>query len=79
MYYVNATGMQEIRKFLAANHKLGGDHFTDVMLHAWASAAEYQAAEGNPPSIEIKSADAIDGHAIEYTISPEGLNWMSDA
>lgn len=29
---VNATGLAEIAAFLAARHKLGGDHFTPDMV-----------------------------------------------
>lgn len=72
---VNAIGLQEIKTFLAANHKKGGDHFTRDMLQAWAADAEFQLSEGNPATIEIKSWDSIHGCAQEYRISDAGLDW----
>ena len=73
MQTVNKSGLEEIRRFLAENHKLGGDHFTDSMLSAWASEAEFQSAEGNPPSIEIRASDSVSGHTVTYTISAAGM------
>lgn len=73
-YTVNERGLNEIKEFLAANHKLGGNHFTRDMLLAWAADAEFQLAEGNPASIEIKSWDSIHGRAQEFTISAAGLD-----
>ena len=73
MKRVNQQGISEIREFLAANHKLGGDHFSASMLDAWASDAEFQVGEGNPARIEIPAADSVRGWAVEYTISPAGL------
>ena len=73
-YRVNATGLEEIKKFLADNHKLGGEHFDNAMLHAWAHDAEFQLSEGNPASIEIRSWDTISGHTENHTISDAGLD-----
>ena len=70
---VNATGMEEIKEFLADRHKLGGDHFTSDMLRAWAADAEFQLAEGNSPTIEISSRDSASGRTETYTISDAGL------
>lgn len=73
-FSVNAQGKKEILGFLAANHKKGGDHFTDEMLNAWAADAEFQLNEGNDASIEIQSFDAVSGHTETYTISQAGLD-----
>lgn len=73
-YRVNATGLEEIKKFLADNHKLGGEHFDNAMLHAWAQDAEFQLGEGNSASIEIRSCDTVSGHTENYTISDAGLD-----
>ena len=73
-YTVNEQGLDEIKEFLAANHKKGGDHFTHDMLRAWAADAEFQLAEGNRATIEIRSWDSVRGAAIEYTISDAGLD-----
>lgn len=70
--FVNSQGIEEIRLFLVENHKKG-DCFTDDMLHAWASDAEFQLSEGNPACIEIKARDSVHGYAQEYRISAEGL------
>lgn len=75
---INAAGIAEIHEFLAANHRLGGDHFTDSMLRAWAADAEFQLAEGNPPRIEIHSADSVHGHTQEYTVSDAGVDSVED-
>lgn len=74
---INATGLDEIRTFLAAHHKLGGAHFTPAMIRAWAADAEFQARAGNPPSIEIRAWDTVDGHVHEYTVSPDGVDLVS--
>ena len=73
-YSVNESGLNEIKEFLAENHKLGGDHFTRDMLRAWAAAAEFQLGEGNSATIEIRSWDSIHGRTQEFTISDAGLD-----
>jgi hypothetical protein len=73
-YRVNATGLEEIKKFLSDNNKLGGEHFDDSMLRAWARDAEFQLGEGNPAGIEIRSRDTVSGHTENYTISDAGLD-----
>lgn len=72
-YTVNEQGLNEIKEFLADNHKKGGDHFDRAMLFAWAADAEFQLAEGNPATIEIKSWESIHGRTQEFTISDAGL------
>lgn len=74
MKTVNATGIAEIAAFLAENHRLGGEHFTPAMLHAWASDAEFQMSEGNPPRIEIAARDCVHGWTTEYTVTPAGID-----
>jgi hypothetical protein len=74
IYTVNEIGLNEIKEFLASNHKKGGDQFTREMLQAWAADAEFQLAEGNPATIEIRSFDSVFGAAVEYRISAEGLD-----
>lgn len=71
---VNATGLAEIAAFLAAHHKLGGEHFTPDMLRAWAADAEFQLAEGNTPTIEISSRDSASGHTETFTVSDAGVD-----
>jgi hypothetical protein len=73
-YTVNEIGLNEIKQFLAENHKKGSDHFTADMLNAWAADAEFQLSEGNPACIEIRSFDCAYGRTMEYTISPAGLD-----
>lgn len=71
---VNGRGIKEIKEFLSANHKFGGDHFNYDMLRAWAADAEFQLNEGNDPSIEIKAWDALSGHTETYSISADGID-----
>lgn len=71
-YIVNEKGLDEIREFLRANHKKGGD-FTSDMIRAWADEAEFQIAEGNPATIEIRAQDCVHGRTMEYRISDAGL------
>ena len=73
--FVNAAGLAEIHAFLAEHHKLGGDHFTPEMLRAWADDAEFQLAEGNGASIEIRSWDSASGHTETFTVSDAGHEW----
>ena len=73
-YAVNEAGLAEIHAFLAENHKRGGDHFDRDMLLAWAADAEFQLAEGNPATIELKSQDSVHGRTQEFTISDAGLD-----
>ena len=70
---VNNQGIDEIRQFLADNHKKG-DNFTRDMLLAWANEAEFSLSEGNDAVIEIKSWDSIRGRTQTYTISAAGLD-----
>lgn len=71
---INAQGLAEIRSILAANHKLGGDHFTDSMIQAWANEAQFQLDEGNEASIEIKSRDHINGHNQDFRLSDDAVD-----
>lgn len=70
---INEAGLKEIHAFLAENHKLGGDHFTQDMLRAWAADAEFQLGEGNPAIIEIPQWDTVSGHTETFTVSNDGL------
>lgn len=71
---INAAGIAEIAAFLAEVHKLGGGHFTPDMLRAWASDAEFQLAEGNSPTIEVRSWDSVTGRTETFTISEAGVD-----
>ncbi len=73
-YTVNATGLAEIKEFLADNHKLGGDHFTSDMLRAWAADAEFSLAEGNGAAIELSARDSVNGRTQTFEISAAGLD-----
>lgn len=71
---VNEIGLTEIADFLGERHKKGRDHFTRDMLRAWAEDAEFQVAEGNPATIEVRSWDTLSGHTESFTISDAGLD-----
>lgn len=68
MKVINERGINEIARFLYANHKLVD--FDDGMLYAWASEAELH----DPPCIEIKAYDSIHGKTQEYYISETGYD-----
>jgi len=77
MYQViNQQGYGEILDFLRKNHRFcqDNDFFDKKMLDAWATDAEFQLAEGNPPTIEIPAHYAVCGRAIELRISDEGVD-----
>lgn len=75
---INAAGIHEISAFLAEHHKKGGEHFTADMLRAWAADAEFQLAEGNSASIEIRSFDSVSGHTETFTVSDAGIDSVDD-
>ena len=70
---INAAGLSEIRAILAENHKLGGDHFTDSMIRAWADEVEFQLAEGNGATFEIKSGDHVMGWTQEFHLTDAAI------
>jgi len=77
MHTVNETGRHEIKEFLQANHKYFINReisHNDSMIHAWASDAEFQMSEGNPPCIEIPAYQAVNGQCTEFTISEKGVS-----
>ena len=71
---VNDIGLAEIHEFLAANHRLGGDHFTPDMLRAWAADAEFSLSEGNDAGVELKARDSIHGRTQTFTVSDAGVD-----
>ena len=73
-YTVNEQGLNEIKEFLADNHRLGGEHFDREMLLAWAADAERHLDENGRATIEIKSWDSVHGYTQEYRISDAGLD-----
>lgn len=74
MATVNQNGIEQIHQFLAENHKLGGDHFDQSMLSAWAADAEYQWSLGNGACIEIRAADSIAGYPVCFVVSDAGID-----
>ena len=75
MHYfkVNETGLNEIKDFLAKNHKKGVEHFTLGMLRGWAKDVEFQISEGNPAEIEIDDYNSVSGATVSYRISDAGI------
>ena len=73
IHTINDLGLNEIKEFLAKNHKKG-DVFDREMLLAWAAEAEFQLSEGNPAVIEIRAWDTLSGRTEEYRISDHGVN-----
>lgn len=71
---INTNGLQQIRAGLAEHHKLGGEHFTDDMLYAWASSIEASWLPGDAPAFEIASWDSLTGRPKAVFITPEGYD-----
>jgi hypothetical protein len=71
---INAAGIEEIRAFLAENHKLDGARFDDAMLHAWARQAEVSLGDGNDAGIELKEIDSIFGRTQTFIVSDAGID-----
>lgn len=77
---INQNGLIEIAEFLGRRFKKavisgeGAGYFDDSMLAAWAAEAEFQLAEGNPPSIEISGFDSVSGNPETFEVSPEGVD-----
>lgn len=71
---INEKGMEEIARFLADHHRLGGDRFGPSELAAWARDAERQMGEGNGAIIEISASQSITGCSVWHRISPEGIS-----
>lgn len=72
--HINTNGITKIAAALGQFHKLGQDHFTAAMLHAWAAEAEQSFDNGNGMAFEIKSWDSITGHTEIVTIDSEGYD-----
>ena len=75
---VNEKGLKEIHGILAANHRLGGDHFDRAMLLAWAADVERHLDDGNGAYIEIRASDTVSGHAETHDLSPESIEWAGE-
>lgn len=76
---INASGVEEIRAFLVANHNKpelyeGADSITMGVLRAWAQEAEFSLGEGNDASIELKAGDSIHGRTQTFTVSAAGVD-----
>lgn len=74
-YQINETGIKEVADFLAENHKQGRNFDRDNLL-AWARDAEFQLDLGNPPTIEIKAWESVNGYTQEFRISPDGVDTL---
>lgn len=72
-YTVNKIGLDEIKQFLAENHKNGGA-MDEGMLLAWAAEAEDHLRDGNGAFIEVREWDSVWGHAQMFEISDAGVD-----
>jgi len=72
--HINTNGLNQIAEALGRHHKLGRDHFTQSMLHAWASDAEDHFNDGNGCYFEIRSFDSTSNSPVEVTITAEGYD-----
>lgn len=71
---INTNGLQQIKNALGQFHKLGADHFTEDMLHAWAADVEQSFDNGNGAAFEIRSFDSITGRPEVVFITPDGYD-----
>lgn len=71
---INLIGKLEILEFLVQNHKLG-KKLDDENINAWARDAENQLSMGNPPSIEIRSWESVNGYTQTFTVSEAGVDF----
>ncbi|NBW08754.1 MAG: hypothetical protein EBR82_12095 [Caulobacteraceae bacterium] len=71
---INNNGLNQISSSLGQFHKLGQEHFTESMLHAWAAEAEESFDNGNGMCFEIKSWDSVSGHTEVVTITADGFD-----
>lgn len=71
---ININGLEQIAAALGQYHKLGRDHFTLAMLHAWATDAEDHFNNGCGCYFEIRSFDTKSGSPVEVTITSEGYD-----
>lgn len=72
--HINTSGINQIAAALGQFHKLGQDHFTAVMLQAWASDAESHFNDGNGCYFEIRSFDSNSGSTVEVAITTDGYD-----
>lgn len=56
-FEINQVGFEELKDFLAKNHKLPLEHFTPSLLAAIASKAEAMLANGEAPIVELRPSD----------------------
>lgn len=75
---VNEQGINEIKELLAANHKLGGDHFGPAELGAWASEVERHLSDGNGAYFEIRASDTVSGHTEIHYLSDDSIEWAGE-
>lgn len=71
---INTTGINQIRQFLADNHKLGGDHFDDAMLSAWAADVERNYSEQGEAEFEIRGMYSVTGNPVICRLSSDGYD-----
>lgn len=78
MYQViNKRGKDCIKVFL--NERMdGGDRLGESNIDAWATDAEFQMGEGNPPTIELPASISVSGHTECYTVPDDGIDIIEE-
>jgi len=71
---VNPTGLAAIHEWLK-EHMKDGDLLGPDNINAWATDAEFQMSEGNPPCIELRASQSVSGHTETFTIPSLGIDW----
>jgi hypothetical protein len=71
---INNYGLKQIASELAKHHKLGGEHFDQSMIAAWATEAENSFMDGNGCQFEISRFDSVTGRPVVVLIGEEGFD-----
>ena len=75
---INESGLNEIRAFLASNHKLGDGHSIREMMIAFAADAEKSKNAGQDATIELTRWDSDHGYTMTYTVSDNGFDVVEE-
>ena len=71
---VNAAGVAEIRTLLGEHSMYPAEHYTDGMLHAWATDVERSMQENGRAEFEIHASRSASGHTVLCRLSESSLD-----
>ena len=73
MRVINIIGLGQIQTWLRAHH-VHGRILGMRQVHHWASDAEDSMLAGNPPMVEIRASESINGRAETFTVGDAGVS-----